>query len=113
MPILPENKPLISASGRQISALIHINALEAPERDSIYRRLIPLRLLELLSIPRQGDSAGRIKIIAPTGLRLARIEVRSNPDDRRTAFFLDIAETHYHQMELSVSAHLGVISRKR
>jgi hypothetical protein len=101
MPILPENKPLISASGRQISALIHINALEAPERDSIYRCLIPLRLLELLSIPRQGDSAGKIKIIAPAGLSLARIEVRSNPDDRRTVFFLDIAETHYHQMELS------------
>jgi hypothetical protein len=34
-------------------------------------------------------------------MSLARIEVRANPDDRRTVFFLDIAETHYHQMELS------------
>lgn len=101
MPILPENRPLLSAAGKQISALVHINALETSEKETIYRGLIPPRLLELLSIPRQGDSAGRIKIIAPAGLSLARIEVRSNPDDRRTAFFLDIAETHYHQMELS------------
>jgi len=101
MPILPENKPLVSAAGQQISALVNINALETPEKESIYRGLIPPRLLELLSISRQGDSAGRIKIIAPAGLSLARIEVRSNPDDRHTTFFLDIAETHYHQMELS------------
>jgi len=101
MPILPENKPLVSAAGQQISALVNINALETPEKESIYRGLIPSRLLELLSIPLQGDSAGRIKIIAPAGLSLARIEVRSNPDDRHTTFFLDIAETHYHQMELS------------
>jgi hypothetical protein len=32
---------------------------------------------------------------------LARIEVRSDPDDRHTVFFLDIADTHFRQMELS------------
>ena len=101
MPILSENKPLISAAGHQLTALTQINALEAPAKEAIYRGLIPPRLLELLSIPLQGDSTGRVKIIAPEGLRLARIEVRSNPRDCRTVFFLDIAETHYHQMELS------------
>jgi len=101
MAIIPENKPLISAAGQQLFALTHLNALETPEKEAIYRRLIPPRLLELLSIPQQGDSSERIKIIAPEGLSLARIEVRSDPADRRTLFFLDIAETHYHQMELS------------
>lgn len=101
MPRLPENISLRSVSGFELSALTHINALDPPEKEAIYRGLIPPRLLDLLSIPLQGDSSGRIKIIAPEGLSLARIEVRSNPDDRRTVFFLDIAETHYHQMELS------------
>lgn len=101
MPRLPENRSLRSVSGCELSALTHINALDSPEKEAIYRGLIPPRLLDLLSIPRQGDSSGRIKIVAPEGLSLARIEVRSNPEDRRTVFFLDIAETHYHQMELS------------
>ena len=98
---LPDNLPLRSASGRQLSALTQINALDTVEKEAIYRGLIPLRLLQLLAIPPEGDSSGRMKIIAPEGMSLARIEVRENPDDKRTVFFLDIAETHYHQMELS------------
>lgn len=102
MPRLAENKPLISVAGEQLSALTHINALEVPEKEAIYRGLIPPRLLQLLAIPLQGDATGRISIIAPEGLSLARIAVRVNPAERRTVFFLDIAETHYHQMELSL-----------
>lgn len=101
MPRLAENKPLISVAGEQLTALTHINALEVPEKEALYRGLIPPRLLQLLAIPFQGDTSGRISIIAPEGLSLARIEVRVNPAERRTVFFLDIAETHYHQMELS------------
>ncbi len=102
MPRLPDNRPLTSAGGCQLSALTHINALSAGEKDDIYRRLIPLRLLQLLEIPPTGDVVGRVKIIAPEGMSLARIEVRDDPLDRRTVFFLDIAETHYSQMELSL-----------
>lgn len=101
MPKLPDNKPLVSAAGEQLSGLTHINALEIPEKEAIYRGLIPPRLFDLLAIPLSGDSSGRIRIIAPEGMSLARIEVRADPLDRRTVFFLDIAETHYHQMELS------------
>lgn len=101
MPILPGNKPLISVAGQQLSGLIDINALEAPEKEAIYKRLVPPRLLGLLSGSLQGNPAGRVKIIAPEGLSLARIEVRDNPGEQRTLFFLDIAESHYHQMELS------------
>lgn len=102
MPRLPDNIPLCSAEGQQLSALTHINALDTIEKEAIYRGLIPLRLLQLLGIPPAGDSSGRVKIIAPEGMSLARIEVRDNPADRRTVFFLDIAETHYSQMELSL-----------
>jgi hypothetical protein len=98
---LAGNSPLISADGYQLSALNHVNALDLPEKEAIYRGLIPPRLLNILSIPLGGDDSGRVRIVAPEGLSLARIEVRQNPDDRRTVFFLDIAETHYSQMELS------------
>lgn len=93
--------PLCSAGGDQLSGLNHINALDTVEKEAIYRGLLPPRLLQLLAIPPEGDSSGRIRIIAPEGMTLARIEVRANPEDRHTVFFLDIAETHYHQMELS------------
>lgn len=101
MPRLPENSPLRSARGCELSALTHINALEPSEKESIYRGLLPPRLLRILGIPAEGDGSRRVRIIAPEGMSLARIEVRANPEDRRTVFFLDIAETHYHQMELS------------
>ena len=98
---LPDNLPLRSSKGVQLSSLTHINALDSSEKESLYRGLIPQRLLALLGIPAQGDSSQRVRIIAPAGMSFARIEVRENPADRRTVFFLDIAETHYRQMELS------------
>jgi len=98
---LSDTVPLYSAGGCQLSALTHINALEANEKEAIYRTLIPLRLLSLLGIPAGGDDSQRIRIIAPEGMSFARIEVRANPADSRTLFFLDLAENHYHQMELS------------
>ena len=98
---LPDNLPLRSASGVQLSSLTHINALDTPEKEAMYRGLIPQRLLALLGISVQGGSAQRVRIIAPAGMSFARIEVREHPADRRTVFFLDIAETHYRQMELS------------
>lgn len=99
---LAGNTPLLSGSGRQLSALTHVNELPSAEKEAIYRKLIPPRLLNLLSIPLSGDDSGRVRIVAPEGMSLARIEVRQNPLDRRTVFFLDIAETHFNQMELSL-----------
>jgi len=98
---LPDNLPLRSSKGVQLSSLTHINALDSSEKEALYRGLIPQRLLALLGIPAQGDGTQRVRIIAPAGMSFARIEVRENPADRRTVFFLDIAETHYRQMELS------------
>ena len=105
MPRLPENHPLISSAGRRLSSLVDINALDIPEKERIYSRLIPPRLLSLLATapPALAESGreSRTTIIAPEGMSLARIEVRQRPEDCRTVFFLDIAETHYHQMDLS------------
>jgi len=102
---LPGNEPLRSAKGTLLGGLADINALDTAEKQRIYTGIIPPRLLRLLEISPETlagtDGRRRVTIIAPDGLSLARIEVRHDPDDRRTTFFLDIAETHFHQMELS------------
>lgn len=97
--------PLLSARGQELSTLRGINALDPLEKEGIYAGLVPARLYELLDISPQTlrDGAGRrcVKIIAPQGIGLARIEVRQRPSDTHTVFFLDIADTPYRQMELS------------
>ena len=102
---LPGNEQLLSADGRPLCSLLDINALPRPEKDRIYAGIIPSRLFSLLEISPLTfcgtDGRQRVIIIAPQGMALARIEVRHNPDDRRKTFFLDLAETHYRQMELS------------
>jgi len=102
---LPGNEPLRSARGTLLGGLTDINALETAEKERIYTGIIPPRLFDLLKISpetlRGADGRRRVTIIAPDGMSLARIEVRHDPSDRRTAFFLDISETHFHQMELS------------
>jgi hypothetical protein len=105
MPRLTENLPLLSASGERLSTLLDINALAVSDKERIYAGLIPPRIFELLHISPHSftDRSGSrlVKIIAPEGMNLARLEVRQQPADQRTVFFLDIAGTHYNQMELS------------
>ena len=102
---LPGNGPLLSERGSILGGLLDINALEQPEKERVYAGFIPLRLFRYLGISPATflgtDGRRRVKIIAPEGMALTRIEIRLDPDDRRTVFFLDIAETHFHQMELS------------
>jgi hypothetical protein len=100
IPRLPHNQPLVSSSGRQLFSLLDINGLDLAEKERIYTGLLPPRLVQLLGIDGIGGE-GRVKIVAPAGMNLARIEVRHRPEERRTVFFLDIAGTHYNQMELS------------
>lgn len=102
---LPGNAPLRSADGRLLTCLAEINALDEPEKERIYTGIIPPRLFSLLKISPinlcGADGRRRVQIIAPQGMGLARIEVRLNPEDRRTVFFLDIADTHFRQMDLA------------
>jgi hypothetical protein len=105
VPRLPGDQPLCSEQGSVLNGLKDINALATHEKESIYAGIIPPRLLSLLDISPHtllgADGRRRVTIIAPEGMSLARIEVRHRPEERHTTFFLDIAETHYHQMELS------------
>jgi hypothetical protein len=101
---LSGNIQLLSEQGRELTSLHGINELETVEKERIYTSIIPPRLFELLNISPETfcgrDGLRRVTIIAPHGMGLARIEVKSHPDDPRTVFFLDIADTHHRQMEL-------------
>lgn len=102
---LPGNGPLRSAGGNLLYSLSEINALETAEKERIYSRIIPPRIFQLLDVSPDTfcglDGQRRLRLVAPAGMGLARIEVRSDPADRHTVFFLDIMETHFRQMELS------------
>jgi hypothetical protein len=102
---LSGNSQLISEQGRELTSLRGINELATGEKERIYTSILPSRLFELLNISPATlcgvDGLRRITIIAPQGMGLARIEVKRHPENPHTVFFLDIAETHYRQMELS------------
>lgn len=75
------------------------------EKERIYSSIIPPHLFTHTGISpltlASGDNRRMLTVIAPEGFSFARMEVRHNPDSPLTIFFLDITETHYHQMELS------------
>jgi hypothetical protein len=102
---LPGNVPLTDGRGRLLRSLLAINALDEEEKEAIYRQIIPDRLSAFLGIvPGSfcGPSGERlVKFIAPKGFGFTRIEARHREDDPDTVFFLDIADTQFHQMELS------------
>jgi acetoin utilization protein AcuC len=90
------NEVLRDSRGGELHSLYDINRLEAPEKEAIYRTLLPRRLRELLEA-----KGGACRIIAPEGLRLLRLEARLFPLDRDPVFFLELCDTHHGQMELS------------
>jgi hypothetical protein len=102
---LPGNKQLTDSKGTPLFTLRDINALQKKEKESLYGTIIPGRLFSMFSISPEtflgSDGERKISFIAPEGLGFCRIEVRLSPLDRDTVFFLEIADTQYHQMELA------------
>ena len=103
---LPGNEQLRDSSGRALLSLADVNTLPSAEKESLYSGLLPMRLFELFGIDRDSfrgtDGERKINVIAPAGLGLLRLEVLLHPEDRDRVFFLDLADTRYHQMELAL-----------
>ena len=102
---LPGNRQLTARSGRPLTSLAAINRLEEPEKELLYAGLLPERLFQIVGL-RPGalladDGRQLVRVIAPSGLSLVRIEVRARPDDEDTVFFVEMADTPFHQMELA------------
>jgi hypothetical protein len=102
---LPGNAQLCDPQGRPLRTLADINGLEVRLKERLYAGIIPSRLFSMLAVSKdtfRGDDGKRkVRFIAPEGMGLLRIEVRMVADDRDPVFFLDIADTHFRQMELS------------
>lgn len=105
MPKLPGNSPLLGRDGQALTSLAAINRLEAAEKESLYTRLLPLRLFQVLQFDPATlcNQAGErlVQVIAPEGLSFVRIEVRARPEDADVVFFAELADTQFHQMELA------------
>jgi len=101
---LPDNSQLLDAAGRPLRSILAINRLPESEKERIYSVLLPQRLRQLLGLVDSGpcNSAGErlVNYIAPQGLPLLRIEARQRPGDPDTVFFLELADTPFHQLEL-------------
>jgi hypothetical protein len=101
---LPGNSPLLDATVRPLSSLLAINRLDDAEKEQIYSCLLPQRLRDVVGLAGHSlcNAVGErlVSIIAPHGLPLVRIEVRSMPDDGVVVFFLELSDTQFHQLEL-------------
>lgn len=102
---LPDTQPLCSRDGQLLTTLASINRLPLAEKEAIYAGLLPPRLFTLLQIDPQGlcnpDGQRLVQVIAPDGLGLVRIEVRHRPEVADTTFFVELADSQYHQMEFA------------
>jgi len=105
MAILPGNRQLTDSRGRPLFTLRDINSLDAGEKERIYGGIIPDSLFTRYGITREtflgGDGRRKVSFLAPERLGFLRAEVRLDPGMRDAVFFLEIADTQYHQMELS------------
>ncbi len=102
---LPGNSQLLASNGQPLRSLLEINRLAEPERERCYGQMLPERLFTRFAIDPLtwcgSDGRRCINCIAPAGLGLVRFEVRRRPEDPDPVFFLDLADTQYHQLELA------------
>jgi acetoin utilization protein AcuC len=96
MAMTQASNQLRDSRGVELYSLYDINRLPAQEKERIYHALLPPRLVSLLE-----HGGGKVRFIAPEGLRLVRIEARLLPEDRDLVFFLELCDTQHRQMELS------------
>ncbi len=92
-------------AGLEIGSVHELNGLPTPVREALYARLIPPDLLDRLGVdPRTGrNAAGEplVRVVAPSGLSWARVEVRASRDDRDPVLLVDVDTTPFGVPELS------------
>lgn len=101
---------LLDPDGLPLFSIKEINELTQAQKESIYSTIVPTMIFEQYGFDRQTFtaprksltlSANRIQFICPQGLGLLRIEVRRDAEDQDCLFFVEVADTPYHQIELS------------
>ncbi len=105
MAILPGNEQLTDFRGMPLFSLRDISFLDTAEKEHIYKRIIPPRLFDVMAVSSENlcgpDGKRKISFIAPRGLGILRIEAKLHVLGGDRVFLLDLADTHYRQMELA------------
>ncbi len=112
--LLTEVSPRVSAAeadrrqhflGAGFTAIQQINQLPPEEREAIYRRLIPPRVIEVSHLdPATGrDPAGNrlVTYICPPDQGFVRIEVRADPRDQDCVYLLKLTQPTDEFVELA------------
>jgi GNAT superfamily N-acetyltransferase len=112
--LLMEVSPRVSATeagrhqqylGVGHTAIRQINQLPTEEREAIYRRLIPLRVIELLNLdPASGrDARGNplVTYVCPPDQGFVRIEVRTHPPDQDCVYLLKLTQPTEEFVEIA------------
>ena len=86
-------------------SIYEINAMPPDERTLLLSALVPRRLLDMFSIDPDSfrNKAGKecLKITCPEKMPFFQIDVRRDPEDRDPAYFLDVSNSPFGQMEIS------------
>ncbi|KIH75826.1 hypothetical protein SAMN05660860_02970 [Geoalkalibacter ferrihydriticus] len=97
---------LLDPQGVPLCSLVEINRLAPVIKEELYRRLVPRRIFTDYAIDpgslRCPDGQRAVTFICPEGLGLVRIEVRPRRRKRDCLFFVEVADTPYGQIELSL-----------
>jgi hypothetical protein len=87
------------------TSVYEINKMEEKERERLLSVLIPARFLELFSIDAETyrNPAGErcVKFACPENMPFFQIDLRRDPRDRDAAYFLDVSNSPFGQMEIS------------
>jgi len=86
-------------------SIYEINSMRPDERTTLLSSLIPRRLLQMFTIDPVSfrNPAGRecLKITCPEKMPFFQIDLRRDPEDRDAAYFLDVSNSPFGQMEIS------------
>lgn len=86
-------------------SIYEINAMRPEERTILLATLVPPRLLEKFSIDpatfRNPQGKECLKITCPEKMPFFQIDLRRDPSDQDAAYFLDVSNSPFGQMEIS------------
>jgi len=96
---------LVDPHGFPLFSLQDINELPQVQKEAIYARIVPEIIFTRFGFDRETlmapQGTHKIEIIAPKGLGLLRLAVKRDPSDIDSLFFVEVADTHFSQVELS------------
>jgi hypothetical protein len=91
-------------NGTRLYSLRQINELPTPEREKIYRHLLPHRLLESFGINPQtlSDAQGNrlVTFSCPRGASVVEVDVRSEVDFPDPLLYVELGDTRLNQIEV-------------